>query len=91
MARQVKKLARRLARWHAKLKHWHVFWHVDTFFGTLVRKNEKLARFWHVGAQARLHVNYAGTQAPWHVNHAGTQASWHVDHVGTHGTRFSKL
>ena len=23
-------LARRIARWHAKLKHWHVVWHVGT-------------------------------------------------------------
>ena len=39
------KLARRLARSHAKLKHWHAAWH----FGMLARKNEKLARFWHIG------------------------------------------
>ena len=48
--------------WHAKLKHWQAVWHG----GTLARKNEKLARFWH--------VNHTGTQARWHVNHAGTQA-----------------
>ena len=30
LARQVEKLARRLARWHAKLKHWHAVWHVGT-------------------------------------------------------------
>ena len=67
------KLARRLARSHAKLKHWHVVWH----FGTLARRNEKLARFWHVGTQTR-----------WHVDHVGMQAR---GHAGTHGTQFSKL
>ena len=62
------------------MARWHVYWHVCMFTGTLARKNEKLARFWHVG-----------TQAHCHVNHAGTQAHWHIDHVGTLGTRFSKL
>ena len=42
-----KKLARLLAHWHASLKHWYAVWHVGTFIGTLTRKNEKLARFWH--------------------------------------------
>ena len=37
-----KKLARRLTRWHAKLKHWHAF-------GTLAHL---LAR-WHAGILAR--------------------------------------
>ena len=64
-------LARLLTRWHVNLKHWHAVWHVGTLIGTLARKNEKLARFWYVGTQAR-----------WHINHAGTQARWHVDHVG---------
>ena len=68
------KLARLLARWHAKLKHWHATWHVSTFIGTLARENEKLARFWHDDTQARWHVNHAGTQACWHVDHVGTQA-----------------
>ena len=36
------KLARRLTRWHAKLKRWHPVQH----FGTVARKNEKLARRW---------------------------------------------
>ena len=41
------KLVRLLARRHAKLKHWHaVCVH-------LKNKNEKLARFWHVGTEAR--------------------------------------
>ena len=40
--------------------------------GTLACKNEKLARFWHVGTQVR-----------WHINHADTQARLHVDGVGT--------
>ena len=39
-------------------------------FGTLARQVETLARFWHVGTQAR-----------WYVIHAGTQARWIVDHV----------
>ena len=69
------KLARLLARWHAKLKNWQVTWDVGTFVGTLTRKNEKLARFWHVDRQARWHVNHAGTQALWHVDHIGTQVS----------------
>ena len=42
-----------LARWHAKLKHWYAVRHVGTFIGTLVRKNEKLPRFWQVGTEAR--------------------------------------
>ena len=29
--------------------------------GTLARKNEKLARFWHVGIWARGNVDHAGT------------------------------
>ena len=68
------KLERSLTRWHAKLKHWHALWHVGTFFGMLTRKNENLARFWHVGTQARWHVNHASTQARWHVDHVSTQA-----------------
>ena len=39
----------------------------------MARKNEKLARFWHVGTQARWHVNHAGTQAR-DVDHVGMQA-----------------
>ena len=70
MARQVEKLARHLAHWHAKLKHWNAVWHA----GMLARKNEKLARFWHVGTQSRWYVNHAGTQARWHVDHVDTQA-----------------
>ena len=83
LARQVEIFVRRLARWHTKLKHWYVLWHVGTFFGTLTRKNKKLARFWHVGTQARWHISHAGRQARWQVNHAGTQARWHLDHGGT--------
>ena len=86
-----KKLARPLTRWHNKLKHWHATWHVATFLGTLARTNEKLARFWHMGMQARWHINHTSTQARWYVDHAGTQARCHVDHVGTLGTRLSKL
>ena len=41
-----KKMARLLAHWHAKLKNWHAF-------GTLARKNEKLARFGHVDHAGR--------------------------------------
>ena len=36
------------------MARWHVYWHAGTFIGTLARKNKKLARFWHVGTQARL-------------------------------------
>ena len=64
---QVEKLARRLARWHANLKHWHTVWHVDTFFG----ETEKLTRFWYVGPQIRWYANHAGTQAPSNVDHVG--------------------
>ena len=39
------KLARRLASWDAKLKHWHAIRHVGAFIGTLARKNEKLTHF----------------------------------------------
>ena len=46
---------------------------VGTFIYTLARKNEKLARFWHVGTQTRWHINQAGTQARWHVDHVSTQ------------------
>ena len=41
------KLARLLTRRHAMLKHWHAVW------VHLKNKNEKLARFWHVGTEAR--------------------------------------
>ena len=47
--RMFEKLARLLAGWHVKLKNWHAVWHVGMFIGTLARKNEKLARFLHVG------------------------------------------
>ena len=57
MAGEAEKLACLLALWHTKLKNWHV----DRFIGTLTRKNEKLARFWYVGAWARGHVDHAGT------------------------------
>ena len=40
--------------------------HVGTFMGTLVRKNEKLARFWHAGTLAR--------KPRWHVDHIVTPA-----------------
>ena len=57
MAGEVEKLARPLALWHTKLKNWHA----DTFITMLTRKNEKLARFWYVGAWARGHIDHAGT------------------------------
>ena len=69
LVRQVKKLASPLERWHA-------VWHVTMFIGTLARKNEKLAHFWHVGTQAPWYINHADTQALWHLNHSGTQARW---------------
>ena len=37
-----------MSRWHAKLKHGHAVWHIDTFIGTMARKN-KMACFWYVG------------------------------------------
>ena len=46
-------LTHHLAR-HAKLKHWHAVWHVGTFIEIFARKNEKFARFWQVGTQARM-------------------------------------
>ena len=52
------KLARLLASWHGKLKHCHTILHVGTFIGTLPRKDEKLARFWHVDD----HTGKHGTQ-----------------------------
>ena len=55
-------MERLLARWHSKLENWHAF---GTFIGTLACKNEKLARFWHVGTWAR--------RPRWHVWHA-----WHA-------------
>ena len=67
------KLARFLARWQAKLKHWHGLWNVGAFIGTLARKNEKVARFWHEGMLAckpNWHVSTLGRRP--HV-HAGTQ------------------
>ena len=81
------KLARLLASWHTKVKNWHAIWHVrasssniSTLIGTLARKNGKLASFWHIGTQGRLHVN-----------HTGTQARWQSDYFVTHGRLFSKL
>ena len=46
----IKKLARFLARWHAKLKNEHDF-------GTLAPQIEKLARLWHVGMLARVYID----------------------------------
>ena len=46
-------------------------------FSTLARQVKKLARrmaHWHVGTQARWHVNHTGMQARWHVDHVDTQA-----------------
>ena len=51
------KLARSLAVWYAKLKHWHALWQVGTFIDTLARKNDKLARFWHAGKEVLWHSN----------------------------------
>ena len=79
--RNVSKIGKLLARGHAKLKNWHVVWHVGTpswnigtTYGTLALKNEKLARFCNVGTQTRWHVNHAGMQTHWHVDHVGKQA-----------------
>ena len=74
MAGEVEKIARLLARWHAKVKGWHAKvkgWHA---FGTLARL---LAR-WHVKMRSR---HTFDTWANGHVDHAGT--------YGTPGTRFS--
>ena len=52
MASKIEKMARLLARWHAKLKNWHAFcklvpWHIKMrswhAFGTLARRPR-----WHV-------------------------------------------
>ena len=47
----------------------------ETMVRRMTRLPEKLVRFWHVGTQARRHVNHAGTQARGHVTHAGTRFS----------------
>ena len=87
------KLAHLLARRHAKLKYWHVLWHVGTFIGTLARKNEKLARFYHVHTQGTL------TRKPrWHASTSPRKLRLDASklscitrwHGGTFGTRFSK-
>ena len=65
LARQVEKLARHLACWHAILKHWHAIWHVGTLRQGISTSYGTLARFWHVGAQATL--------ARWGVGHVGAQ------------------
>ena len=85
---QVEKLTHHLARWHAKLKHWHGVWHVGTFIGTLAHKNEKLARFWHVtlARKPRWHGNTSTRKRRWHVSTLTRRPRWYV---GTHGTRFS--
>ena len=62
LARQVEKLARLLARWHTRLKHWDTVWHVDTFIGRLAHKNEKLLHFRHVDTQARWHADTHDTR-----------------------------
>ena len=46
----------------------------------LARKNEKLARFWHVVTQARKPL--------WHETTSARKPRWHS---GTRGTRFGKL
>ena len=66
-ASEVEKMARLLARWHAKLKYWHA----------LARWHTKLKN-WHAFANlARWHVYWhAGTWARtprWHVWH-----TWHA-------------
>ena len=55
--------------------------------GTLARKNEMLARVWHVGTpvKKRGRLWHAGTLAR---KNEMLASFWHV---GTHGTRFSKL
>ena len=52
---EVEKLAR---LWHSGSPSWIIGtplgrWHVGTFNCTLVRKNQKLARFWHVVTETR--------------------------------------
>ena len=60
------KLARHLARWHAKTKH-------DKQNGTLARKNEKLAHFWHVGMSTTLARKHVGTKTTLERRH-----EWHA-------------
>ena len=62
LARQIEKLAPYLARWLAKLKHWHAVGTLARLL-TLARKNENLAHFWHAGTQARWHIDHVSTQA----------------------------
>ena len=66
--------------WQAKLKNWHAFWYVGilasqvqkfirlwqvgTFICTLVRKNEKLARFWQFST--------CGRRPCWHTDLANS-------------------
>ena len=50
------KLTRVLARWHAKLKHWHVLWHIGTQARRIVRKPR-----WHAITLTRRPRCHAGT------------------------------
>ena len=57
---KLEKLARLLARWHAKLKNCYFFWHV----GAASWKIDTLAGghvFWHAGTLVRGRLNHTGT------------------------------
>ena len=53
----LEELARLLAYQVEKLAR---LWQVGTFIGTLARKNEKSASFWHNGTWASGHVDHTG-------------------------------
>ena len=80
------KIGMPLVRWQVGTPSWIIGiplarWHVGMFIGTLARKNEKLARIWHVATLARGHVDHAGTYST-----RGTQfsklstTSYHKEH-----------
>ena len=71
---QFEKLARRLARWHATLDHWHAVWNINTFIGNVAR-NEKLA---FIGTLTRRHDSTSTTLARKHVGTSTTLARKHV-------------
>ena len=73
----------KLKNWQAKLKHWHNVWHVGTSISTLACKNEKLARFRHVGMEACW-----ARKPSWNESTLARRPRWHAS---MHGTRFSKL
>ena len=66
LARQVKMLARRMARWHVKIRKLAPFWYV---------RSQAHSHVNHAGTQARWHVNHTGTQASWNVDQVRTHGT----------------